>query len=119
MTWLKLSDNFGDECADLSDPAFRTHVEALAWIMRKERGPEITARDIRRFAESSEVDDAIGELLAVGYWSAIDGGYRVNHHMQHQSDPEVIRKRKEADAERQRKKRRKAVGLTDEDGVTP
>ncbi len=44
--WLKLSDDFGVDCArvGLSDAAFRTHTEALLWIMSRENGPMIDSR---------------------------------------------------------------------------
>ena len=50
--WLKLSDDFGDDCArlKLSDAAFRTLVESLLWAMRRENGGSIDNIDIRRFA---------------------------------------------------------------------
>ena len=34
MTWTKLSDDFGDDCWELSDAAYRLHVEGLLWSNR-------------------------------------------------------------------------------------
>jgi hypothetical protein len=113
MTWLKVSDDFGDDCArvQLSDAGFRTHVEALCWTMRRETGGRIDAIDLRRFAESERAAEAVQELLDAGFWSRTDSGYMVVHHMEHQPETDVIAKRRKNDAERQRRKRRKDAGL--------
>jgi hypothetical protein len=121
MTWTKLSDDFGDQCADLSDAAFRTHVEGLLWAMRRENGGVLTARDVRRFGESQDAQTAVSELVARGFWDATgDNGYLVRHGMGVQIEPDVIAARRRADAERQARKRHKAAGLTaTEDGASP
>lgn len=119
MTWTKLSDAFGDECASLSDAAFRTHVEALLWIMRRETGGVISDRDVLRFAETENPDEAIAELIACGFWTRSTRRtrgvtYHVMHHMEHQDDPELTRVRREKAAERSRNWRRKRAGLDGE-----
>lgn len=115
MTWTKLSDDFGDSCSTLSDAAFRTHVEALIWTMRRETGGFITMRDVRRFAESPHAEMAVTELVAVGWWSVDGQGYRIHHHMEHQPEPDLIAKRRELTTERVRKHRRKKAGLDSTD----
>lgn len=115
MTWTKLSDDFGDQCARLSDAAFRTHVEALVWAMRRETGGYIDSRDVRRFGESPHAEMAVAELVAIGWWSIEGQGYRIHHHMEHQPEPEVIAKRRALEAERQRRHRLKRAGLTEDD----
>jgi hypothetical protein len=116
VTWVKVSDDFPDDCArvELSDAAFRTHMEGLCWVMRRETGGHIDDLDVRRFAESERAADAIEELIDAGFWTRTDGGYVVVHHMKHQVEPDVIAKRRENDAERQRRKRRKDAGLPPE-----
>lgn len=114
MTWTKLSDDFSDECHTLSDAAFRTHVEALIWVMRRETGGHIDSRDLKRFAESPHADMAVTELVACGWWSVEAQGYRVNHHMEHQPEPDLIAKRRELTAQRVKKHRRKKAGLDQE-----
>lgn len=111
MTWTKLSDDFGDECHTLSDAAFRTHVEALIWVMRRETGGHIEARDLKRFAESPHSEMAVTELVACGWWTVEAQGYRVRHHMEHQPEPDLIARRRELTAERVNKHRRKKAGL--------
>jgi len=121
MSWTKLSDDFGDECAaaGLSDSAFRTHVEGLLWAMRRENGGRITQRDLLRFAEAAAPELAVAELVAVDFWSAVsEGCWEIQHHMAHQPDPQVIAARRKRDSQRQTKRRRKLAGLTSDDDVS-
>ena len=118
MTWTKLSDDFSDSCRDLSDAAFRTHVEGLIWAMRRETGGYVDVRDVKRFAESPHADMAVSELVAVGWWSLEGQGYRINHHMEHQPEPDLLAQRRGLTAERVRKHRRKKAGLDSGNAVT-
>lgn len=111
MTWTKLSDDFGVDCRDLSDAAFRTHIEGLIWTMHRESGGYIDSRDVKRFAESPHADMAVAELVACGWWSIEGQGYRINHHMEHQPEPDLIAKRRADTYERVKKHRRKKAGL--------
>lgn len=115
MTWTKLSDDFGDDCSDLSDAAFRTHVEGLIWSMRRETGGYIASKDVKRFAESPHADASVAELVSEGWWSIERQGYRIHHHMEHQPEPEIIAKRRELTADRQKKHRMKKAGITPPD----
>jgi hypothetical protein len=117
MTWLKLSDDFGDDCARvaLSDAAFRTHVEALLWSMRRENRGHLDDRDVRRFAETTNSFRAINELLAVGFWVQDGAGYRVLHAMDLQIEPDLLEHRRKLTAERMRRMRRRKAGLSEED----
>jgi len=119
MTWTKLSDDFSDDCRDLSDAAFRTHIEGLLWVMRRETGGAIRVRDVDRFAESEHARAAVDELVACGWWSIDRDGYRINHHMQHQPEPDLLAKRRELSASRQRRHRRKKAGLANEESASP
>jgi hypothetical protein len=115
VTWLKLPDDFADDCArmKLSDAAFRTHIEGLLWTMRRETGGFLDDRDIARAIETVNPTAAIAELTAVGFWQPLGtGGLRIVHAMQHQPEPDLIAKRREASQERVRKYRRKQAGLT-------
>lgn len=94
VTWTKLSDDFGDECAALSDAAFRTHVEGLLWVMRRETGGALTPRDVRRFAETTNPLDAIAELVGADLWRETTTGWHIVHGMNHQPTPEEVQARK-------------------------
>ena len=111
MTWTKISDDFSEQCADLSDAAFRTHVEGLIWSMKRESGGMITKRDVDRLAESEHAHEAVAELVERRFWTQLDNGYQIEHHMEHQPEPDVIAARRDLDAERQRRARRKKAGL--------
>jgi len=114
MTWTKLGDEFSDETAGLSDAAVRTHVNGLNWTMKRETGGRVTERDVRRFADSPDFEAGVKELVALGYWTAEDGGYQIRHHMEHQPEPDLIAKRRALTAERQRRHRRKQAGLPED-----
>jgi hypothetical protein len=113
MTWTKLAETFADDCetAGLSADAFRLHVEALCWTMRRVSGGRLTTRDVRRLSTSEHTTAAVDELLAVGFWVAVGDGYLIRHHMEHQPEPDLIHKRRDATAERVRKYRRRQAGL--------
>jgi hypothetical protein len=115
MTWTKLSDDFGDDCArvGLSDAAFRTHIEGLVWAMRRETGGYLDDLDIRRAIETENAAAAIPELLAVGFWVRERRGYRIVHAMDHQVEPEVIAHRRKLATDRKRWQRRRQAGLDD------
>jgi hypothetical protein len=115
MTWTKLSDDFSDDCSELSDAAFRCHVEGLLRVMRRETGGAFTERDLRHL-DSPDAERGVAELVAAGMWERTPTGYRVVHHMEHQPEPEVIARRREPAADRQRRKRMKAVGIDPDTG---
>jgi hypothetical protein len=68
MTWTKLGDEFGDEACGLTDAEFRTHVEALLWSNKRLLDLRIPKRDVKRFAESPDAEQAIKGLAAKGWW---------------------------------------------------
>ena len=85
--------------------------------MRREGEPVLDRRDLRRALESPQAEGAVSELLAAGWWHRRDDGrVRVLHGMDHQPEPEVIARRREAATERQRRKRLKAVGIDPDTG---
>lgn len=83
VTWIKLGQEFWDECAEagLSNGAVRTHGEAIGWVYRIEQTDLLIRKDVvRRFAGSPHWDRDITELLNVGFW--LDDGecYALVHH---------------------------------------
>jgi hypothetical protein len=111
--WLKTSDDFPDDCAriGLSDAGYRTHHEGLSWVMRRENGGHVNTRDLRRFAETSDPDAAVAELVAAGFWRRTPDGWLIVHAMGDQIEPEVMARRRARTRERVRRHRMKAVGL--------
>ena len=83
MTWAKYSTEFGDELAHagLSDSAYRTHSEAIAYLYRLEDTKlRIPKAVVRRFAGSPDYELAIKELLAAGFWRDRGDAWEVVHH---------------------------------------
>jgi len=111
--WTKLSDDFGDDCvrAGLSDAAFRTHVEALLWSMRRLTDGRIEKLDLRRLAESAAAEMAVNELVASGFWHTHREGWRVVHAMSDQPESAVVLKRRADNARRQQELRLRKAGV--------
>lgn len=83
MTWRKTGQEFDDECAvvEMSDAAYRTHQEAIGFIYKmKNEACEITKGSVRRFAASPHAQEAIKELIALGFWRDHGSHYEVVHH---------------------------------------
>lgn len=117
LMWMKLSDDFYKDCrrAKLTDAAFRVHVEMLCFAMDDENGGAITWDDITSISRAQNIPTAVEQLVAVEFWARTgDETWQIIHQMEHQPDVEVLTKRREQAAERQRKKRRKAIGLDSE-----
>ncbi len=87
MTWTKLSDDFADDCWQLSDNAFRLHVEGLTWSNRKLLDLRLSKDDVRRFAKHP---DAVTELLEAGWWSEDGDEYVIRHHASYQRSREAV-----------------------------
>ncbi len=87
MTWTKLSDDFTDDCWNLSDKAFRLHVEGLTWSNRKLLDLRLPKADVRRFAKHA---DAVTELVETGWWSEDGDEYVIRHHATYQRSREAV-----------------------------
>ncbi len=92
VTWTKLSDDFTDDCDQLSDNAFRLHVEGLCWSNRKLLDCLIPKEHLRRFATRP---DSVAELVATGWWSDEGDHYAIEHHACYQKTrAEVVARQK-------------------------
>lgn len=87
MTWTKLSDDFADDCWELSDAAVRLHVEGLNWTMRKLTRGVLIKGEMPRWAKRPE---AAVELADRGYWRDEGDRYVIVHHMGYQREPDKI-----------------------------
>ena len=86
MSWPKFSDDFPDDCWNLTDQEFRTHVEGLCWNAKKWLDCRIPKEDVRRFAKHP---DAVEGLVAAGYWADEGDHYLIRHHREHQRTRET------------------------------
>ena len=111
VTWTKLGDEFSDEARDLTDAEYRTHSEALIWSNRRGLDLLIPKRDLKKFAESADAEDAVGGLIAKDWWA--DEGDRWNVGLRFpewQLERVVVQQRKEANALRVRRSRLHKAG---------
>lgn len=108
MTWLKIGEEFPVEVAkaDLSDAAFRLHIEGLAYAMDRENDGRFSEREVKRFAECSNYAVAIQELVDAGFWQRVGAGeLQIVHHMEAQPSSAYLMDKRQNEATRQRRKR--------------
>lgn len=92
MTWTKLSDDFGDDCYQLSSDAFRLHVEGLLWSNRKLLDLRLDKAVLARWASKPA---AVDELVALGWWTDEGDHYVIRHHAIYQRSREQVLKQQE------------------------
>ena len=92
MTWTKLSDDFSDDCWELSDAALRLHVEGLVWSNRKLLDLILCKEDMVRWAKRPAAAD---ELVNAGWWRDEGDYYLIVHHARYQRAREVTLKLQE------------------------
>ncbi|MGV0081726.1 hypothetical protein ACRUZW_25980 [Mycobacterium colombiense] len=95
MTWTKLSDDFTDDCWELSDGAHRLHIEALVWSNRKLLDCRISKKDMARWAKCP-APEFISELLDCGWWEDDGDAYLINHHSRYQRTREQVLRQQSA-----------------------
>jgi hypothetical protein len=121
MVWLKLTDDFDDQCfrkGIVGDVAW-THVQGLLYCMRRETGGWIDDRAVTKTIDSPDAEAHIIALCDVKFWVREEGGFQIVHGMKDQPEPEVIDKRRAMTQERVRRHRLKLAGLEDSgNGVT-
>jgi len=111
MTWTKLGDEFSAEASDLTDAEHRTHVDALGWSNRRLLDLRIPKRDVRRFAESPDSEQAVDGLVSKGWWTDNGDDWFIGvFHPEWQLERTVVLKRREAAALRQRRSRMHRAG---------
>jgi hypothetical protein len=96
MTWTKLSDDFADDCEELSSDAFRLHVEGLVRSNRKLLNLRIDKDKMLRWVWCPEsAAKAVIELLATGWWTEESDHYLIRHHGMYQRTREQVLKQQE------------------------
>ncbi|MBX7452295.1 hypothetical protein GR927_30285 [Mycolicibacterium sp. 3033] len=87
MTWTKLSDDFSDDCWQLSDAAFRLHVEGLIWSNRKLLDLVLSKDEVQRWAKNPDVAE---ELVNRGWWEDRGDHYFIVHHGGYQRAAQAV-----------------------------
>ena len=93
MTWTKLSDDFSDDCWELSDAAVRLHMEGLVWSNRKLLDCRLVKDEMVRWAKRP---GAAEELVAAGWWRDDGTVYVIVHHAIYQRAREAVLKQQDA-----------------------
>ncbi len=111
MTWTKLGEEWSDAARELSDAAFRSHVEALCWSNRRGLDLLIPKRDLRRFAETDDPDTAVKDLVAAGWWQDCGDAWFIGvQFADWQLESTVVAKRREQSALTTRRSRLHQAG---------
>jgi hypothetical protein len=93
VTWTKLSDDFSDDCYQLSDAAFRLHIEGLIWSNRKLLDLSLDKAMLPRWATRPE---AAEELVRAGWWADKGDHYLIRHHGIYQRSRDEVLKQQQA-----------------------
>ena len=96
--------------AELSDAAWRTHVEALIWSRQRMLDGKIPKRDLPRFAYSTATGPAVAELVAHEWWQDCGDHWLLVFGFEWQSTKKQIEQRREADRVRQARRRAHQTG---------
>lgn len=111
MTWTKLGDEFSDETVDLTDSAFRAHVEALIWSNRKLADLIIPKKLLGRITAVDDPFAAAEELVAAGWWQDCGQTYYAGCRFpEWQMERAVVETRREQTADRVRRHRLHKAG---------
>ncbi|MDP9461721.1 MAG: hypothetical protein M3Q22_16215 [Actinomycetota bacterium] len=111
MTWTKLGEEWPDAARELTDAAFRTHVEALCWSNRRGLDLHIPKRDLRRFAETDDPDTAVKNLVTANWWQDCGDTWFIGvQFADWQLESSVVNKRREDTALRVRRHRMHEAG---------
>lgn len=106
MTWTKLGAEWPDEARDLSDAAYRLHVDALCYCNRRGYDLILPKQDLHRFAEASEPRQAAQELVTRDWWEERDDAWDIGVRFSAwQRTREQVEGKRRADAAAQRRKR--------------
>jgi hypothetical protein len=124
MTWTKLPTSYSDDLASagLTDAAYRTHTEAIQWLYHCEiRTGRIPKHIVRRFASSPDYEQAIKDLLALGYWADDVDTYTLIQHaavIAESLEAQESRKASNKRAQQAYRDKRKPVSADDDAGVS-
>jgi hypothetical protein len=96
MTWTKLSDDFSDDCDELTSDAFRLHVEGLIRSNRKLLDLRLGKSKIAKWVWNYEAAlTAVKELLEIGWWTDEGDHYLIRHHGVYQRTREQVLRQQE------------------------
>ncbi len=111
MTWTKLGEEWPDAAREMTDAAFRTHIEALCWSNRRGLDLMIPKRDLKRFAETDDPDTAVKNLVTANWWQDCGDTWFIGvQFADWQLEATVVEKRRQQTAIRVRRHRMHEAG---------
>lgn len=109
MTWTKLGAEFPDEARNLSNAAYRLHVDALCYSNRLLSDLLISKPEVRRFSwlpGPDATETALKELVAEGWWEDRGSHWYIGARFAGwQRTKEQVEAKRSTDTKAQRRKR--------------
>lgn len=119
MTWFKVDDGFCDHPkvdalheGKHAEAAIALWTIAGCWCAKQLTDGFVPIGRMRRFGLRN-ADAAAAELVRVGLWLEVDGGFQFHEWTDHQPPREKVLARRASAAERQRRRREKGAGSGD------
>lgn len=102
MPWIRLEDHVDEhpKIAAASDGAFRLWVNALAYANRSLSDGFIPAPMIRRLSTAHKPEKDAAELVKLGLWETVDGGWLIHDFHDYQPSREQVLEERRKTAER-------------------
>src|SRR5689334_13498631 len=104
MTWVKLTDTFaGDPIWDSVDAeVFTTHVAALCYCAAQLTDGRISHRAVRKLPIAADPEASAKELVRIGKWHEIEGGYEIVDYLVDQLTGEEVQRQRDRKASNMR-----------------
>lgn len=111
MTWVRLDDQFVDhpKVAAAGPLAAWLYVCGLTYSARYLTDGFIPASQVRRLADLPEPAALAAKLIEVGLWECDGDGYRVHDYLDYNPAAELVKRERDANAERMRNARAGSV----------
>ena len=105
MTWTRLEDTFAEHpvLKSAGPLASWLHVAALCYSNRNLTDGFVPRDRVRRLTAIDDPDEHAEQLMNVGAWQRVDGGFRIVHHLEFQPTADSVRHKRKLSAERQRR----------------
>lgn len=123
MVWARLDDRFPwhPKVRPLTDAAFRLHVSAICWIAENLTDGVVEEDRLRYISDVRSPRKAVAQLLQHGLWELHPDGWLIHDWDSYLPHREEVAAKRQAEADKKRAQRRKALGLSpgDDEGDSP
>lgn len=113
MTWVKIDDKFPDhpKVIEAGPLAGWLYICGLAYANRYLTDGFVPERQVNRLCDVDGVDELATDLVRVGLWEIVEGGYQIHDYLEYQPSAEKVRAERDAARERMANKRGSSVDV--------